>query len=144
MVYACTCVPICDPHVIESALCACATQFCRDAVVSLAILIHRCVYKPDDWMGKALSWKPFAFPGVLSYSIYLWQQLLTGNSRAWMNAVPQNPAFAALASLVSSVGALKPGRSGSPPPGQMEGGSVLPAQDWYPNYILISQRVLRC
>lgn len=70
--------------------------------VSLAVLIHRSVYCSRDWMGRFLNWKPIAFIGVLSYSLYLWQQLfLNRNSNAWVNAFPQNLLFAVAAALGS-------------------------------------------
>jgi peptidoglycan/LPS O-acetylase OafA/YrhL len=70
--------------------------------VGLAILIHRSVYCSRDWIGKALNWKPVAFVGVLSYSLYLWQQLfLNRESSAWINAFPQNIVFAVAAGLGS-------------------------------------------
>jgi peptidoglycan/LPS O-acetylase OafA/YrhL len=70
--------------------------------VSLAILIHRCVYRPHDWVGGVLNWKPIVFVGVLSYSLYLWQQLfLNRESSAWINTFPQNLIFAIAAALAS-------------------------------------------
>jgi peptidoglycan/LPS O-acetylase OafA/YrhL len=70
--------------------------------VSLAILIHRSVYCSRDWVGVFLNWKPIAFVGVLSYSLYLWQQLfLNRNSGAWVNAFPQNLFFTVTAALGS-------------------------------------------
>ena len=42
---------------------------------SLAVLIHRSVYCSSDWIGQSFNWRPIAFAGVLSYSLYLWQQL---------------------------------------------------------------------
>ncbi|MFI5348836.1 MAG: acyltransferase family protein [Elusimicrobiota bacterium] len=70
--------------------------------VALAILIHRSVYRHGDWMGRILNWKPLAFVGVLSYSLYLWQQLfLNRQSAAWANAFPQNIVLAAGAALGS-------------------------------------------
>jgi len=77
--------------------------------VCLAILIHRSVYNPGDWIGHTLNWKPVAFVGVLSYSLYLWQQLfLDRHSSAWVNAFPQNLVFAVAASLASYVMLEKP------------------------------------
>jgi peptidoglycan/LPS O-acetylase OafA/YrhL len=68
----------------------------------LAILIHRSVYYSRDWLGRFLNWRPVAFVGVLSYSLYLWQQLfLNRNSSAWINAFPQNLVFAVAAALGS-------------------------------------------
>jgi peptidoglycan/LPS O-acetylase OafA/YrhL len=70
--------------------------------VCIAVLIHRSIYFSGDWMGRLLNWKPVAFVGVLSYSLYLWQQLfLNRDSTQWMNAFPQNLLFAISAALVS-------------------------------------------
>jgi peptidoglycan/LPS O-acetylase OafA/YrhL len=77
--------------------------------ICLAILIHRSVYCSRDWIGRVLNWKPIAFVGVLSYSLYLWQQLfLNRNSTAWVNAFPQNLVFAVAASLGSYLLLEKP------------------------------------
>jgi peptidoglycan/LPS O-acetylase OafA/YrhL len=71
-------------------------------ILFLAILIHRCVYCSHDWFGRVLNWKPVAFVGVLSYSLYLWQQLfLNRESDAWINTFPQNLVFAIAAALAS-------------------------------------------
>jgi peptidoglycan/LPS O-acetylase OafA/YrhL len=68
----------------------------------IAVLIHRSVWCSGDWVGKILNAKPIAFVGVLSYSLYLWQQLfLNRNSTAWVNAFPQNLMFAVAAALAS-------------------------------------------
>jgi peptidoglycan/LPS O-acetylase OafA/YrhL len=70
--------------------------------IGLAILVHRSVYSSGDWVGRMLNWRPIAFVGVLSYSLYLWQQLfLNRNSSAWVNAFPQNLALAFAAALGS-------------------------------------------
>jgi peptidoglycan/LPS O-acetylase OafA/YrhL len=70
--------------------------------ISLAILIHRSVYCSRDWVGQVLNWKPIAFVGVLSYSLYLWQQMfLNRNSTAWVNAFPQNLILAVAVALSS-------------------------------------------
>lgn len=70
--------------------------------ICLAILIHRSIYYSRDWIGYLLNWKPIAFVGVLSYSLYLWQQLfLDGKSSAWACAFPQNLIFAVAAALGS-------------------------------------------
>jgi peptidoglycan/LPS O-acetylase OafA/YrhL len=69
---------------------------------SLAVLIHRSVYLSRDSIGRVLNWKPIAFVGVLSYSLYLWQQLfLNRTSSAWINSFPQNLGFAIAAALAS-------------------------------------------
>lgn len=70
--------------------------------VCMAVLVHRSVYHSDDWVGRMLNWKPVAFVGVLSYSLYLWQQLfLNRHSMAWVCAFPQNLGLAILAALGS-------------------------------------------
>jgi peptidoglycan/LPS O-acetylase OafA/YrhL len=77
--------------------------------VGLAILIHRSVYCHGDFLGRFLNWRPVAFVGVLSYSLYLWQQLyLNRHSSAWMNAFPQNLVFAVAAALGSYLLLEKP------------------------------------
>jgi peptidoglycan/LPS O-acetylase OafA/YrhL len=77
--------------------------------ISLAILIHRSVYCSRDWVGQVLNWKPIALVGVLSYSLYLWQQLfLNRNSSAWVNGFPQNLVFAVAASMGSYLLLEKP------------------------------------
>jgi peptidoglycan/LPS O-acetylase OafA/YrhL len=77
--------------------------------VILAILIHRSVYRSRDWLGQFLNWKPVAFIGVLSYSLYLWQQVfLNRYSSAWPNAFPQNLLLAFAAALASYMLLEKP------------------------------------
>ncbi len=77
--------------------------------VCLAILIHRSVYRSRAWIGRILNWKPIAFAGVLSYSLYLWQQLfLNRNSTAWVNALPQNLGLTVAAALASYLLLEKP------------------------------------
>jgi peptidoglycan/LPS O-acetylase OafA/YrhL len=77
--------------------------------VSLAILIHRSVYLSKDCLGRVLNWKSIEFVGVLSYSLYLWQQLfLNRDSAAWVNAFPQNIVFAVSAALASYLLLEKP------------------------------------
>jgi peptidoglycan/LPS O-acetylase OafA/YrhL len=75
----------------------------------VAILIHRSVYTSDDWMGRVLNWKPIAFVGVLSYSLYLWQQpFLNRHANGWVNSFPQNLVFAVVAALGSYLLLEKP------------------------------------
>ena len=70
--------------------------------VCLAILIHRSVHRSRDSLGRLLNWRPIASVGVLSYSLYLWQQLfLDRKSESWINAFPQNLLFAVGAALLS-------------------------------------------
>jgi peptidoglycan/LPS O-acetylase OafA/YrhL len=77
--------------------------------VGIAILVHRSVCRPDDWVGRILNLKAVAFVGVLSYSLYLWQQpFLNRESGAWINLFPQNLAGAILAALGSYLLLEKP------------------------------------
>lgn len=70
--------------------------------LSIAVLIHRSVYHANDRMGRVLNFKPVAFVGVLSYSLYLWQQLFINRSSGdWVNAFPQNILFTVAAALAS-------------------------------------------
>lgn len=70
--------------------------------LALAVLIHRCVYCSRDLAGRVLNWRPIVFVGVLSYSLYLWQQLfLNPESTAWGCTFPQNLIFTVAAALGS-------------------------------------------
>jgi len=77
--------------------------------IAVAILIHRSVCRSDDWAGQVLNWKPISFIGVLSYSLYLWQQpFLNRHSTGWVNAFPQNLGLAVAAALASYLLLEKP------------------------------------
>jgi peptidoglycan/LPS O-acetylase OafA/YrhL len=70
--------------------------------VCIALLIESGTRHAGSLAGRFLNWKPIVFLGVVSYSLYLWQQLfLDYQSKAWMNAFPQNLVFAFLAALAS-------------------------------------------
>jgi peptidoglycan/LPS O-acetylase OafA/YrhL len=70
--------------------------------VCIALLIESCTRHDRTLAGRFLNWKPVAFLGVLSYSLYLWQQpFLDRYSSAWVGEFPQNLAFAFLAALLS-------------------------------------------
>ena len=42
--------------------------------IAIAVWIDWCLRFPNSWVGRVLNARPIAFVGVLSYSIYLWQQ----------------------------------------------------------------------
>jgi peptidoglycan/LPS O-acetylase OafA/YrhL len=68
----------------------------------IALLIESGTRHAGSLAGRFLNWKPIVFLGVVSYSLYLWQQLfLDYQSKAWMDAFPQNLVFAFLAALAS-------------------------------------------
>ncbi len=70
--------------------------------IGAAILVHRSVYRARSGIGRALNWKPLMFCGVLSYSLYLWQQPFLDPYRAsWWTAFPQNLLAACAAALAS-------------------------------------------
>ena len=70
--------------------------------VLIAILIHRCLLVQQGAVFRILNWKPIAWIGGLSYSLYLWQQLFIDRSGAlWMNSFPQNAVLAVVAALAS-------------------------------------------
>lgn len=58
--------------------------------VSIGIIMLYSVYISKGLWFKILNSKIFDFIGVLSYSIYLWQQFFTHNGSAWYNRLPIN------------------------------------------------------
>jgi peptidoglycan/LPS O-acetylase OafA/YrhL len=59
--------------------------------LGVALLVARCVLLPDGWAGRLLETRPLIVIGVLSYSIYLWQQLfLDRTSDALIASFPLN------------------------------------------------------
>lgn len=70
--------------------------------VCLAMLIESCTRHERTLVGRFLNWKPVAALGVLSYSLYLWQQpFIDRHSDAWVNAFPQNVVLGFVAALLS-------------------------------------------
>ncbi|MBL0159485.1 MAG: acyltransferase [Bryobacterales bacterium] len=79
-------------------------MFAGQTVMNLCILliIERMVRYPETAAAKVLNLAPLRFVGVLSYSLYLWQQIfLNRHSTSWIAAFPMNLVFA-LALAVSS------------------------------------------
>jgi peptidoglycan/LPS O-acetylase OafA/YrhL len=58
-----------------------ADKFSREPIGSagldllLVLFVARCVFHPQDAVGRFLNLRPMRFIGKLSYSLYLWQQL---------------------------------------------------------------------
>jgi peptidoglycan/LPS O-acetylase OafA/YrhL len=70
--------------------------------LGIAACVHWCVVQHDGRIGRVLNSAPFVYVGVLSYSIYLWQQVfLNRESAAALNQFPANLICAAAASLLS-------------------------------------------
>jgi len=43
--------------------------------VAIAALICTCILNPTGRMVRSLSWRPLAWLGIVSYSVYIWQEL---------------------------------------------------------------------
>jgi len=72
------------------------------ANLGIAICIDRWVRYPDGLVGRILNSAPFCWMGVLSYSIYLWQQpFLNTEGSALYNRFPLNLCLAAIFTLGS-------------------------------------------
>ena len=70
--------------------------------LGIALLIERVVRFPHDLPGRFLNARPVAYVGVLSYSLYLWQQpFLNRHSNQLMTAFPLNLVLAFAAALAS-------------------------------------------
>jgi peptidoglycan/LPS O-acetylase OafA/YrhL len=52
-----------------------------DTLACACVLI--CGIRAQGWVGDLLNWRPVMFVGVLSYSIYLWQQLALDPELSW-------------------------------------------------------------
>lgn len=73
------------------------------ANLAIALGIDRCVRFPDSLEGRLLNTRPLVFVGVLSYSLYLWQELFLNpfDETSMFTAVPINLVLAVLAALAS-------------------------------------------
>ena len=72
------------------------------ATLAIALCIDRFVRYPNGLFGRFLNWAPLRFVGLLSYSLYLWQQVfINRNSNAAIAAFPLNVILAFAAALVS-------------------------------------------
>jgi peptidoglycan/LPS O-acetylase OafA/YrhL len=68
----------------------------------IAAIVHRVVTRSETLSGRVLNWRPLAFVGVLSYSIYLWQQpFLNRASTSFACTFPQALLFVFAAALAS-------------------------------------------
>jgi len=72
------------------------------ANIGITLILWNCVTASGGWVRGSLNWRPIAYIGVLSYSLYLWQQLfLDPISRSFYARFPVNIAFAFCAAFVS-------------------------------------------
>lgn len=70
--------------------------------VAIALSIDRLVRFPTGPVGRFINIAPMRFVGVLSYSLYVWQQLfLNRHNGNWFAAFPQNLIGAGVAALGS-------------------------------------------
>jgi peptidoglycan/LPS O-acetylase OafA/YrhL len=72
------------------------------ANLGIALAVHHCVCHPAGSVGRVLEHPAVVRVGVLSYSLYLWQQLfLDRHSTSWIKSFPVNLAFACVAAMLS-------------------------------------------
>lgn len=72
------------------------------ANIGAAIVLDHVIRKIDGPFGKVLNSRPFVAVGVLSYSLYLWQEpFMYFKSNAWAASFPQNIVFAFLLAALS-------------------------------------------
>ena len=85
--------------------------------VGIALLIERVVRFPDAASGRFLNARPVVFLGVLSYSLYLWQQpFLNRHGTLAINHFPVNLALALGAALASYYPRRAAGAAAAGPP----------------------------
>ena len=71
------------------------------ANILIAFIILYSVYGPKGRWYKLLNSKVFNYIGILSYSLYLWQQFFMGKREWWITHFPQNIGCIFLAALFS-------------------------------------------
>jgi peptidoglycan/LPS O-acetylase OafA/YrhL len=72
------------------------------AIVCIALIIDRCTRLPSGAVGRVLNSRPLVLIGVMSYSIYLWQQpFLNRHSDAVWASFPANLLLALAFALIS-------------------------------------------
>jgi peptidoglycan/LPS O-acetylase OafA/YrhL len=70
--------------------------------IAVALWMDRCVRFSSDPIGRILNSRPLAAVGVLSYSLYIWQQVfLDRHSTKEWQAWPWNLCFASIAAICS-------------------------------------------
>jgi peptidoglycan/LPS O-acetylase OafA/YrhL len=68
----------------------------------LALCLHRSQIAPDGAVGQMLNWRPLAWLGSISYSLYLWQQpFLAPSGHGLLRSLPVACLLAVLCAWVS-------------------------------------------
>ncbi len=69
---------------------------------TIALMLAWAVRHPDAAVGRILNWRPLAFVGAISYSLYLWQQaFLRPVEPSWTSRFPISVLLAVAAGLAS-------------------------------------------
>jgi peptidoglycan/LPS O-acetylase OafA/YrhL len=72
------------------------------ANAGILLLINHSVASPGGLAGTLLNWRPLAFVGVISYSLYLWQNLFLNPDRPyWWATFPTNVGLTFAAGVLS-------------------------------------------
>jgi peptidoglycan/LPS O-acetylase OafA/YrhL len=70
--------------------------------LSIVLFIDWCLRNSNGYLGRFLETRPLVFVGVLSYSLYLWQQpFLNRHSAAFITSAPINLIFMFLSAILS-------------------------------------------
>ena len=70
--------------------------------LAIAFFILYVARSPKTWLGRFLGWGPIAYLGVISYSMYLWQEIFTApENTSWTGRMPGMLLCIALAPVVS-------------------------------------------
>jgi peptidoglycan/LPS O-acetylase OafA/YrhL len=75
-----------------------------DAIINtgIALCIQRCIQSAETPLGRLLNSRPLVFTGLMSYSLYLWQQpFLNRNAPAKLTTFPVNLLLAFACASVS-------------------------------------------
>jgi peptidoglycan/LPS O-acetylase OafA/YrhL len=68
----------------------------------IAVVIHWTILNHTGRVGRVLNWRPIAFVGTISYSLYIWQQpFFNHDIRSPLTAFPLNLAAAFACALLS-------------------------------------------
>lgn len=66
------------------------------------LLIDHAIRHPGGWFGQVMNWKPLAYIGMWSYSIYLWQELFLDHEKTGLGIpLPYNVILTFAVSILS-------------------------------------------